>query len=211
MIAFWNKYPNDLQPHVRRVDMINFGFDEENKILHTRRLYSLKYNSPKLLERIIGGNLSWIAIEESVTDFNNRNHISNGANYSFKNIFSVQEVCTFNPHKDSMESTLYTQDIVLKLNLKKDKLNWINKLFENTALQSFNEKSISGIKSMYFIIDKNKSTFSHENNVKECFHESPKFYTQNEGPYGIFQRKTQKIIEKIKSLLFAPYVTLFDV
>lgn len=211
IIAFWNKYPNNLQSHVRRVDIINFNFDEKNKILHTRRLFSLKYSSPKLLERIIGNNLSGFAIEESVTDFNNRNHISNGTNHSFKNIFSVQEVCSLNSCKDSLESTIYTQDMVLKLNMKKDQLNWIGKLFENAAIQSFNEKSTSGIKAMYFKIHQNMIMFNNENKIKESFYKYPKFHIKNEGSCKIFQRKTLKLLEKIKSLLFAPYTTLFDV
>ncbi|KAH8583917.1 MSF1-like conserved region domain-containing [Cryptosporidium sp. chipmunk genotype I] len=146
--AFWNKYPNDLQPHVRRVDIINFNFDEKNRILHTKRLFSLKYNSPRLLERIIGSSLSGFAIEESVCDFNKKRLVSNGANYSLSNIFSIRETCRFSSSSVSSESTLYVQDMTFKLFGKKDKFNRMNKLFENTLINLINEKSLCGIKAI---------------------------------------------------------------
>ncbi|OII75306.1 uncharacterized protein cubi_01827 [Cryptosporidium ubiquitum] len=177
--AFWNKYPNDLQFHVRRVDIINFDFDEKNKILYTKRLFSLKYNSPKLLERIIGSNLTGIATEETMCNFNKRKLIANGSNYSFNNIFSIRETCTFTPSNENSESTLYTQDITFKLFQRKNKFKWINKLFENAVIQSFNEKSLSGIKAMYIQIDKIKSLLNHENKVKKSIYESPSFFIPN--------------------------------
>lgn len=205
--AFWNKYPNDLQPHVRRVDIINFNFDEKNKILYTKRLFSLKYNSSKLLERIIGSNLTGLATEESMCDFNKKKLIANGTNYSFNNIFSIQETCIFTSSNENLESTFYTQDMKFKLFQKKDKFNWINKLFENTLIQSFNEKSSSGIKTMYIKIDQIKSMLNHKNKIGKMVYESPSFYEN--GLSKSQKKKTLKFFEKINKILLAPFINLF--
>ncbi|KYF41957.1 PRELI family protein, partial [Toxoplasma gondii ARI] len=44
--AFWAKYPNELQPHVLRVDTLDVDIDPEKKEFATRRLHSLKYSVP---------------------------------------------------------------------------------------------------------------------------------------------------------------------
>ncbi|KAF7457266.1 putative MSF1-like conserved region domain-containing protein [Cryptosporidium felis] len=161
--AFWNKYPNDFQPHVRRVDVINIDFDVNSKKLFTKRLFTLKYNAPKFFEKIIGTRLRGFAIEESECDFEKKEMIVKGSNYSFKSVFSIQEVCKFNVHPENSTWTLFAQDLLFKFNSFRNQSNPINKAFIKAITKSFDEKSHSGIKAMYFKIEQEIPTFREDN------------------------------------------------
>ncbi|TRY51779.1 PRELI/MSF1 domain containing protein [Cryptosporidium tyzzeri] len=205
--AFWNKYPNDLQSHVRRVDIINIYFDEKDKILYTKRLFSLKYNLPKLLERIIGSSLSGLAIEESKCDFNEKRLISNGTNHSFNNFFLIRETCGFSSNNECPESTLYMQNMAFKLFGEKNKINRMNKLFESTVVNLLNEKSQSGIKAMYNKIDQIKSMLNNKYEIKGSENKSTSYKLN--GLSKTFEKKSLKFFEKINKILIVPYKVIF--
>lgn len=50
--AQWQKYPNDLCPHVQCVDVLDRTVDPETGILTTERLLTLKQNVPRLILKV---------------------------------------------------------------------------------------------------------------------------------------------------------------
>jgi hypothetical protein len=50
--AQWQKYPNDLCPHVQCVDVLDRSLDPETGILTTERLLTVKQNVPKVILKV---------------------------------------------------------------------------------------------------------------------------------------------------------------
>ncbi|KAL8270946.1 hypothetical protein Esti_005158 [Eimeria stiedai] len=70
--AFWVKYPNELQPHVLRVDTLDLHIDEEKQQFVCRRLLSLKYQCPKWVQKFFGASPVGFAIEEATCSLKER-------------------------------------------------------------------------------------------------------------------------------------------
>ncbi|KAL8451844.1 hypothetical protein Emed_001724 [Eimeria media] len=140
--AFWVKYPNELQPHVLRVDTLDLQIDEENQQFVCRRLLSLKYQCPKWVQKFFGASPVGFAIEEATCSLKERKLTLRSCNYTFASFFRVEEACEYTPHPDNPQHTLYRQTATYKvsgLGLP------VNRAVENAAVAQAKEKSLLGV------------------------------------------------------------------
>ncbi|EEA04979.1 MSF1-like conserved region family protein [Cryptosporidium muris RN66] len=147
-LAFWNKYPNDLQPHVRRVDVLNININETMRCMFMKRLHSLKYNVPGWIERLIGCTAQGYAVEESFCDLDSKVLKIKGVNHTFNQFFRLEEECRYEIHPENSEWTLYTQEYKFIVEGFGKEGNSIRRYIEKLAAQIVHEKSINGLSAM---------------------------------------------------------------
>jgi len=146
--AFWIKYPNELQPHVRSIDTVDRAIDSENKQLKVRRILTLRYDLPQWVERIIGRKLEGMAVEEATCDLNDRKLTLVGRNHSFSEVFAVKETCTYQPHPTNPNWTVFNQNTEYSICG-----GLFSSMLESQAIQSARSKASTGLKAMSEIID----------------------------------------------------------
>ncbi|PFH32659.1 PRELI family protein [Besnoitia besnoiti] len=140
--AFWTKYPNELQPHVLRVDTLDVDIDPEKQEFATRRLHSLKYSVPKWMECFFGGSSPvGFGLEEAYCSLPDKVLRLRSQNYTFSSFFRVDEECVYTPHPTDPSRTLYKQTATYKVfGLGAA----INRALERAAVRSAEEKSSVG-------------------------------------------------------------------
>lgn len=140
--AFWVKYPNELQPHVLRVDTLDLQIDEEKQQFTCRRLLSLKYQCPRWVQKFFGASPVGFAVEEATCSLRDRKLTLKSCNYTFASFFRVEEACEYTPHPENPQHTLYKQTATYKvsgLGLP------VNRAVENAAVAQAAEKSLLGV------------------------------------------------------------------
>eukprot|EP01132_Coremiostelium_polycephalum_P001376 gene1376-1739_t len=107
--ASWRKYPSPERPDVISVDLLSKELDQETGILRCTKLIICKGSTPKWINSILGGNEVFF-YEETTVDPKNQVMVLKTKNLSFTNILGVEEVCTYQPHPENKEWTLFTQE-----------------------------------------------------------------------------------------------------
>ncbi|OEH78576.1 msf1-like conserved region domain-containing protein [Cyclospora cayetanensis] len=113
--AFWVKYPNELQPHVLRVDTLDLQIDSENQQFVCHRLLSLRYQCPKWVQKFFGASPIGFAFEEATCSLKERKLTLRSCNYTFASFFRVEESCEYTPHPENPQHTLYKQTATYKV------------------------------------------------------------------------------------------------
>lgn len=88
--AAWRKYPNELNPGVKTIDILDRYVDEEGK-LHTKRLIGTDGFLPSWVNRMFGLDDLAYAFEESVIDPKNKTMELYSRNWSLSNWCTVEE------------------------------------------------------------------------------------------------------------------------
>ncbi|KAJ2722599.1 Phospholipid metabolism protein [Coemansia sp. Benny D115] len=112
-LANWRKYPNDVTPHVRHVEILNQHVDEERGVLCTERLIMVTQNVPTLVRKVFGGDTSYV-LEYSEVDPAKQTLTMQSQNMTFSNLLSVGEHIVYKPDPENPEHTLFTQSAELK-------------------------------------------------------------------------------------------------
>eukprot|EP00922_Rhytidocystis_sp_ex-Travisia-forbesii_P006994 GHVS01010226.1.p1 GENE.GHVS01010226.1~~GHVS01010226.1.p1 ORF type:complete len:345 (+),score=71.95 GHVS01010226.1:304-1338(+) len=206
--AFWVKYPNDLQPHVRSMETLNRELEVERKRFRTRRLLYLEYSIPRWATSLLGIPNDGFAIEECICDLPSRTLSLHSYNYTFKSVFRVDEYCMYTPHPTEPEHTLYTQKAyysVFGLG------SFAGRQVESAAVRSAADKAVKGLNAMQKIIanleDWRCSEVSYREalekaeNIVEKYTEKAeiiveKYIEKAEKTVGKYTEKAENIVEK---------------
>lgn len=105
--AFWRKYPNPLYPHVQEVDCFNRSLSNGN--LTTQRIITATTSFPSFL-RAVGAPTLAFGVEQSVVNAANQTLELRSRNVTGSGFMVVEETCTYMPHPDNPEWTLYRQE-----------------------------------------------------------------------------------------------------
>ncbi|KAF4682105.1 Slowmo [Perkinsus olseni] len=106
--AWWAKYPNPDQPHVKRINTIYRNIDKENQVLRVRRIFALDYQIPELVQKLLP-KMQGYAMEDTTVDLKNKKLTAVGHNCSFSKICRSREVITYEQDPDDPSKTIYTQ------------------------------------------------------------------------------------------------------
>jgi len=97
--AWWDKYPNPDQPHVRHWDTLDRHIDPSNGQLTVHRLFWIEYGLPKWVSTVFRvPSMDGYGTEKVTCDVNKRELVMRGRNYTFRNIIEIEETCTYRPH-----------------------------------------------------------------------------------------------------------------
>ncbi|XP_067053549.1 PRELI domain containing protein 3B-like [Acropora muricata] len=111
--AVWRKYPNDLNPNVKTMDVLERHVDEEGR-LHTTRLVGTEGLLPSWVCNMIGMSNLGYAYEHSVVDPVKKTMIIGSRNMTLSGFVDVEETLTYTQHEDN-DKTKLTQDAVIKV------------------------------------------------------------------------------------------------
>lgn len=111
--AVWRKYPNDLNPNVKTMDVLDRHVDEEGR-LHTLRLVGSEGFLPSWVCNMIGVNNLCYAYEHSVVDPVKKTMVMGSRNMTLSGFVDVEETLTYSQHEDN-DRTRLTQDAIIKV------------------------------------------------------------------------------------------------
>ncbi|KAF4742610.1 Slowmo [Perkinsus olseni] len=148
--AWWTKYPNPEQPHVKEVDTLCREVDQNAGRLRVRRLFYLEYDLPSWVRMMYKRNMEGYAVEDVECDVRNRVLVAKGSNYTFSSFFRMQETITYQRHPDNPEWTLYRQ----RMNFTVSGLGVLCGRLEQAARDSSAQKAHNGVTVMNNLIER---------------------------------------------------------
>ncbi|KAN0023792.1 hypothetical protein ACTFIV_008179 [Dictyostelium citrinum] len=107
--ASFRKYPSPERPDILSIDILSKEIDPTTGVLKCTKLIICKGNTPSWLKSILGSG-ECLFYEETTVDPKNKIMTLKTKNLNFTNILGVDEVCTYEPHPDNEEWTLFTQE-----------------------------------------------------------------------------------------------------
>lgn len=99
--ANWQKYPNEMSPHVVSVDIINRSIDHEKQLLRTERLIGCKQPIPRWLRYLVGAEECSYVREISEVDLVSKTLIMKSANLTMNHLLLVKETVIYRPDEQS--------------------------------------------------------------------------------------------------------------
>lgn len=112
--AVWRKYPNDLNPMVKAIDILDREVDKEGN-LRTVRLIGTVPILPAWATYILGLEEMTYALEESVIDPFKKTMRVKTKNLTWSSIVSIEEFIVYKQHPDSESMTLLSQEAKVKV------------------------------------------------------------------------------------------------
>jgi hypothetical protein len=97
--AVWRKYPNDYNPHVKAIDVIDRHVDDEGRLV-TERVMGTQWNLPSWAIYLLGLQDMCYGIEHSVIDPNTKTMTLKGRNLIFSGIVGIEENLEYSQHPD---------------------------------------------------------------------------------------------------------------
>eukprot|EP00397_Hematodinium_sp_SG-2012_P041057 GEMP01045128.1.p1 GENE.GEMP01045128.1~~GEMP01045128.1.p1 ORF type:complete len:193 (+),score=22.48 GEMP01045128.1:185-763(+) len=146
--AFWIKYPNQFQPHVLSMDTVDREIDADKGLFRVRRIQTLSYGLPSWVELLLRRKLVGVSVEEVTCNLKERKMTVVGKNHSFKDLFGYYETCTYEPHPENDEWTLYTQHATFSTSA----FGSFSSMLESQATGSMRRKASKGLEAMSAII-----------------------------------------------------------
>lgn len=107
--ANWQKYPNELSPHVVSVDILNRSVNPETQVLRTERLLGCKQPIPKWISCIVGGMEHSYVREISEVDLKNKTLVMKSTNLTMNHLLQVNETVIYTPDEQLPTRTKFTQ------------------------------------------------------------------------------------------------------
>lgn len=113
--AVWKKYPNELQPNVEHIDVIDRKVTTDGKLL-TTRLFGSHFSFPKLITTLLGLPEICYAIELSEVDLKTQQMTLRMINWTFGSVLTVDEKLVYSPVKDNVDKTSLDQTAKVSIN-----------------------------------------------------------------------------------------------
>jgi len=134
--AFWVKYPNPKQPHVKYIDTLHREIDSDAAILRARRLLLLQYDFPAWYRALHLPCHAGHVIEDTTVDLHKKTLTLTSQNITLSNLFRSTEECTYEVHPDNPKWTKYT----MVLGVEFTGVGWLNSTLEGSFIDKVKEK-----------------------------------------------------------------------
>lgn len=147
--AFWVKHPNTFQNHVKQVETVAREMDHENQRFRVKRLMFLDYGLPGWVEMVLRNKLRGSVTEESQIDLRSKCLEVKTTNNTFSEYISSEEHCTYEPHPENPEWTLFKQRSICTINTPGNICN----ILEKFAMDRAGQAAGKGLAAMGKIIE----------------------------------------------------------
>lgn len=112
--AVWKKYPNEHQPNVEHIDVLDRKITADGKLL-TTRLFGSHFSFPKLITTLLGLPEICYAIELSEVDLKTQQMTQQMINVTFGSVLTVNEKLVYSQSKDHPEKTSLDQSATVTI------------------------------------------------------------------------------------------------
>jgi hypothetical protein len=205
--AWWDKYPNADQPHVRHWDTLHRELDPLTGRLTVHRLFWIEYGLPKWVSSIFRiPSMDGYGTERVTCDVNKRELVMRGRNYTFRNIIEIEETCTYRPHP--VNPTKWTEFIHRAEFRVGRGLGLLAGRLEESARDSALGKSMTGVNVMENLIEKlhvsgwkdkaDEWRASAESMRKNIEAESEKMFAEGERMFKQVEEEAVNLYEKVR-------------
>jgi len=106
--AVWKKYPNDEQPHVKSIDVLERRVTDDGRLL-TTRLFGSHFSFPSLIVQMLGLPEMSYAIEYSEVDLKTQTMTMRTINSTFGSVLLVDEKLVYTRNPQNPAQTHLTQ------------------------------------------------------------------------------------------------------
>ncbi|SBT78177.1 MSF1-like protein, putative [Plasmodium ovale] len=151
MSAFWKKYPNIVQSHVKSIDVIDRNIDTNEKTIRMKRVIHLQYFIPSIFKNLFNIDGKGIAIENIEVDLKTKNLTVRTVNHTLSPLVNITETCSYFQKGEEENHTCYKQKTTLSIN----GFGYMKNFIENTIINAIREKSKQGISIMNETIKRN--------------------------------------------------------
>eukprot|EP00753_Platysulcus_tardus_P008387 PLAT15944.1.p1 GENE.PLAT15944.1~~PLAT15944.1.p1 ORF type:complete len:312 (+),score=138.44 PLAT15944.1:93-1028(+) len=108
-LALLNKYPNDKLSHVKKIDTLEQGIVPGTSKLRTVRLMLCASKLPGWVTKLGVRRLGYVC-EQSEYDAKAKSIVLSTRNLTYSQYLQVEERCTYSPHPENPEWTLFRQE-----------------------------------------------------------------------------------------------------
>lgn len=149
--AWWDKYPNPDQPHVKHWDTLHKVVDKDSGKLIIHRLFWIEYGLPKWTKTFFRTNsMDGYGLERIVCDVKKKELVMHGRNYTFRNLIEIEETCTYRQHSENPNWT----EFIHRSEFRVGKLGMLSGKLEESARDSAFGKSNVGVDVMERMIQR---------------------------------------------------------
>ncbi|CAD2099372.1 MSF1-like protein, putative [Plasmodium vinckei] len=161
--AYWNKYPNLVQNHIKGIDVIDRKIDIDSQTMKLKRIVHLQYFVPKIFRNLFNIDGRGIAVEDIKVNLKKKKLTIKTVNYTLSPFVNSVEKCTYFQKDGYDNNTFYKQSTQINIT----GLGYMKNLIENTILNVIKEKSKQGIEIMDEVIKRtmNENTQINQNNL----------------------------------------------
>ncbi|KAI8977510.1 PRELI-like family-domain-containing protein [Mycotypha africana] len=149
--AQWQKYPNDLCPHVVHVDVLNRRVDPKTGVLITERLITVKQNAPKILLKLVGAEETQYVREVSTIDPKAKTFKMTSQNLSLCNLLKCNEEITYTVSPEHAGKTQFTSQASVRVGGFLSK--WENYI-EDFSIKRFQQNAQNGKEGFLRVLEK---------------------------------------------------------
>lgn len=144
--AVWKKYPNDQQPNVKTIDVLDRHVSPDGKLL-TTRLFGSRFNFPSIIVSLLGMPDICYAIEYSEVDIKSQKMTLRMINSTFASVLSVDEKLVYTPNPTNPNATVLKQRATINISGIP-----FTDYFENMLIDRFNDTSKVGRSAVQKIV-----------------------------------------------------------
>ncbi|KJP89928.1 hypothetical protein AK88_00384 [Plasmodium fragile] len=160
--AFLQKYPNNVQSHIKRIDVVDRCIDSKEQTLRMRRIVQLQYCIPKLFQNVLNIDGGGVGIEDININLREKKLTVRTANYTLTPFVNLTEKCVYVQKHDDDNKTLYKQTTTLDIN----GFGYMKSFLERAILNTVRDKSKQGINIMNDTIRRMLNDSAHVEAVK---------------------------------------------
>merc|ERR1712059_128629 len=106
--ACWRKYPNEMNPNVKAIDVVDRKITDDGRLL-TTRIFGSHWNLPTLITSLLGMPEMCYAVEHIEVDPKVKRMTLKMINYTFMGLMAVEETVVYEPSISDPNITLMTQ------------------------------------------------------------------------------------------------------
>jgi len=145
--AVWKKYPNELNPNVLTIDVIDRTITDDGRLL-TTRLFGSRFSFPQLIVKLLGLPEMQYAIEFSEVDLKSQKMTQRTVNYTFGSVLTVNEKLVYSINKDNPNETHLKQGAKIHIN----GISFAN-YFEQMIVDTFDATSHKGRQAVQNVLN----------------------------------------------------------
>ncbi|CAA9989370.1 MSF1-like protein, putative [Plasmodium knowlesi strain H] len=142
--AFLQKYPNNVQNHIKSIDVTDRCIDTKEQTLRMRRIVHLQYFIPKLFRNLLNIDGRGVGIEDIDINLREKKLTMSTVNYTLTPFVNLTEKCVYLQKDDDDNQTHYKQTTTLDIN----GFSYMKSFLERAIINTVREKSKQGINIM---------------------------------------------------------------
>jgi len=146
--ACWRKYPNEMNPNVKAIDVVDRKITDDGRLV-TTRIFGSHWNLPTLITTLFGMPEMCYAVEHIEVDPKVKKMTLKMINYTFLGLMAVEETVVYEPSISDPNITLMTQGAKISVTGVSFK-----DYFESVIVNSFSANSSNGRLALEQVIAK---------------------------------------------------------